>query len=206
MQVADLWCGPAAAAVHDERGELIGDLGPSTPSITLALPLPLYSCWAHVLLTAAQLHHWEVARRAASIVLPRFILTGPAKPLWQENPMDRHRLQLQQVAAAPAPLLRLLVLAVYSYAGQQGQKLYEQLLCMNGLKQGGSAAAGDAGAAGKLAGTAASRALLLQCSESQVPGQVALLETSKMIIAAMQVGCSDAGVMGLVDRRCLHGS
>lgn len=174
-------------AVYDDQGNLMGELGPSTPNLLMALPLPLYSCWAHVLLTAAQLKQWEPAKRAASILLPQFIVASPARPIWQEHPMDRHQLQMQQVSVAPVPLLRLLVLAVYVYAGHLGQKLQDQLLGANGMMHTADAAAADDGVASKLAGTAASRELLLQCSESQVPGQVALLEACKRIIAAMQV-------------------
>lgn len=182
-----IFCGYANAAVYDERDELIGDLGPSTPSILMALPLPLHACWAHVLLTAAQLQQWAPARRAASVLFPMFISTRPSKALWQEHPMDRHQLRLQQVLAAPAPLLRQLVLAIYSFAQGKGQKLREQMLSGNEPNSGGEAAANSEGTISKLAGTAASRALLLQCSKSPVPLQIALLEICKKVIAAMQV-------------------
>jgi hypothetical protein len=171
--------------VYDDQGELLGELGSSTPSLLMALPLPLYACWAQLLLTASTLQHWDVAKRAAAVLLPRFIATAPSRPLWQAHPMDRHQLQLQQVQAASPALLRLLVQAVYVYAQHMGEQQQEQLLQMPSAA--GAAGEGGAGAGG-LAGTAASRALLLQMSESQVPLQVAVLEASKKLMAAMQVG------------------
>ncbi|KAF6254573.1 hypothetical protein COO60DRAFT_303334 [Scenedesmus sp. NREL 46B-D3] len=147
----------------------------------MALPLPLYACWARVVLTASHLHHWDVAKRAAAVLLPRFITTTPSRPLWQAHPMDRHRLQLQQVQEASPTLLRLLVQAVYVYAQHMGMQ--QQLPLLQPLAAG---AAGEATGAGGLAGTAASRALLLQLSQSQVPQQVAVLESSKKLLGAMQ--------------------
>jgi hypothetical protein len=150
----------------------------------MALPPPLYACWAQLLLTASHLQHWDIAKRAAAVLLPRFIATTPVRPLWQAHPMDRHQLQLQQVQAASPTLLRLLVQAVYVYAQHTGeqQQLYAQV-----PSAAGAAGEGAVGAGG-LAGTAASRALLLQLSYSQVPQQVAVLESGKKLMAAMQVG------------------
>jgi hypothetical protein len=179
-----LSCCTAIVAVHDDQGELLGELGASTPSVVMALPLPLYACWAHVLLTASHLQHWEVAKRAAAVLLPRFIATSPSRPLWQAHPMDRHQLQMQQVQGASPALLRLLVQAVYVFAQHMGEQ--QQLLLQQRPAAAGASGDGAAGASG-LAGTAASRALLLQLSGSQVPQQVALLESSKKLMAAMQV-------------------
>lgn len=176
-------------AVYDAQGHIIGELGPSTPSILVALPLPIYTCWARILLTAAQLQHWNVAKRAAGILLPRFITSTAVRPVWQEHPMNRHHLQLQQVKSAASPLLRLVVQAMYVYAGNLGSRLQEQLLIGVGTGRGDTANTQDQPAANKLAGTAASRALLLQYNRGQVHDQIALLSTCKKLAVGMQVGC-----------------
>jgi hypothetical protein len=148
----------------------------------MALPLPLYACWAHLLMTAAHLQHWDVAKHAAAVLLPRFIATSPSRPLWQAHPMDRHQLQLQQVQNASPTLLRLLVQAVYVYAQHVGeQQQQQQRLASAGI----SGAAGGSGSG--LAGTAASRVLLLQLSDSRVPQQMGVLESCKKLMASMQV-------------------
>lgn len=171
----------------------MGELGASSPNVLMALPLPLFACCAHVLLTAARLQHWSLAKRAAAVLLPAFIASSPACPLWQAHPMDRHCLQMQQVQNAAAPLLRLLVQAVYMHAGHAGEQ--QQQLLLEGARGGVvDEAAGDCKSG--LAGTAASKALLLQLSHSQVPCQVAVLESCKKMLAAMEVG-------RLVDSTCL---
>jgi hypothetical protein len=173
----------ATTPVYDDQGELLGELGSSTPSVVMALPLPLYACWAQLLLTASHLQHWDIAKRAAAVLLPRFVATTPSRLLWQAHPKDRHQLQLQQLQAASPTLLRLLVQAVYVYAQHTGE---QQQLAQ--VPTAAGAAGEGAVAAGGLAGTAASRALLLQLSESQVPQQVAVLKSGKKLMAAMQVG------------------
>lgn len=180
--------------MYDDQRELLGELGASTPSVVMALPLPLYACWAHVLLTASQLQHWDIAKRAAAVLLPRFIATSPGRPLWQAHPMDRHQLQLQQVQAASPSLLRLLVQAVYFFAQHMGELQQQQAVT------GGTP--GEGAGAGGLAETAASRALLLQLSGSQVPQQVAVLECSKKLMAAMQVRAWS----GITDAKHVHNS
>eukprot|EP00775_Hariotina_reticulata_P005829 gene5829-6070_t len=87
-----------AIAAYDEDGRLVGELGLSTTSVLMALPLPLHACWAHVLLTAACLHHWALAKRAAEVLFQVFTSSSKARPLWEAHPMDRHVLQMQQVA------------------------------------------------------------------------------------------------------------
>lgn len=177
--------------VYDDKGEIIGELGISTPGVTMALSLPLYACWAYILLTAAKLQHWQTAKRAAGVLLPRFIATSASRPLWQAHPMDRHQLQLQQVQDAAGPLLRLLVQAVYVYAYHHGQQHQLAVASGAGVQETRAVqeAAGTPTVSG-LAGTAASRALLLGLSESQVPGQVAVLELTKYLLMAMQVSAS----------------
>jgi len=43
-----------AIAVFDEAGALLGELGTSSPEILAGLPLPLYQCWAQLLLMASR--------------------------------------------------------------------------------------------------------------------------------------------------------
>eukprot|EP00879_Flechtneria_rotunda_P025042 GHRR01026578.1.p1 GENE.GHRR01026578.1~~GHRR01026578.1.p1 ORF type:complete len:516 (+),score=184.34 GHRR01026578.1:750-2297(+) len=171
-----------AVAAYDDEGQLVGELGVQSPPVLMALPLPLYSCWAHILLTAACLRHWTIVKEAASVLMPRFISISPARQLWQAHPMDLLQLQLPEVQAAAGPLLRLLVQAVYVYADHVRHLQHKQVL---GHQVAGAAVA--AASKSGLAGTAASRVMLLQLSESQVPAQVAMLEASKRLIAAMQV-------------------
>lgn len=178
-------CCCLAAAVFDNQGTLLGELGISSPPITMTLPLPVYYCYAHVLLAAARLGLWTVAKSAATVLLPRFFTTTAVRPVWQAHPVDRFTLQSDQVAAQVAPFLRLLVQAVYAYAGHLGTKQ------LTSLQDGGSSSFGGmeeaALSSNGLAGTAASRALLLNLSESHLPQQVALLEAARRHLLAMQV-------------------
>lgn len=98
-----------AIAAYDEAGGLIGGLGASSVEVLAGLPLPLYHCWAHVALTACRLRLWGVARRAAGVLLPHFIITSSDRPLWEANPMDAQRLARHHVLAATRPLLRAFV-------------------------------------------------------------------------------------------------
>lgn len=43
-----------AIAVYDDAGALIGELGPSSVEMLAGLPLPLYQCWAQLLLMACR--------------------------------------------------------------------------------------------------------------------------------------------------------
>lgn len=176
----------------------MGELGTSSPPIVMTLPLPVYYCYAQVLLAAAHLEQWTVANRAAAVLFPRFFTTTPARPLWQAHPADRFTVQQQQVAAQVAPFLRLLVQAMYAYAGHLAGKQ------LAGLQAGGntSCAGGEEAALSSngLAGTAASRALLLSLSESHLPQQVALLEAAQKHLLAMQVRA------GLPEQFCITNS
>lgn len=188
---ADLGRARHVPAVYDRDGQLLGELGASTPPICMALPLPLHYCYAHILLAAARLQLWQVAKRAAGVLLPQFITASPARPVWQAHPMARFSLRMAQVSAAARPLLRLLVQALYAYAGYQGRKQLLSLLaasssCGPAMADAACASCGDSSSG--LAGTAASRELLLSLSNSQLPQQVALLEACKRLLLAMQVG------------------
>jgi hypothetical protein len=81
-----------AVAVYDASGEVIGGLGDSSPQLLMAHPLPLYSCWAQLLLAACQLGCAAPSRRAARVLLPHFIDRGPESPVWEANPADCLRL------------------------------------------------------------------------------------------------------------------
>ena len=77
-----------AVAGFDESGVMLGSLGSSTVEVLAALPLPLYMCWAHLLVVACRLGQWPLARRAAAVLLPHLIVTTPDWPVWEANPMD----------------------------------------------------------------------------------------------------------------------
>ncbi len=72
----------------------------------IGLPLPLYHCWAHLLLTACKLKLWPLAKRAASVLFPHFIPTTPDRPLWEASPMLAQNLNMEHLETAARPLLR----------------------------------------------------------------------------------------------------
>jgi hypothetical protein len=176
----------ADAAAYDEEERLVGELGLSTSSVLMALPLPLHACWAHVCATAARLQHWALAKRAAAVLFAPFISSSIARPLWEAHPMDRHVLQMQQVRDAPGSLLRLLVQCLYiqsNHVGEQQQLLLLQKVATDGVSEHAS----SSGAPGGLQHTAASRAMMLGLNHSLIPYQVEMLEACKKILLAMKV-------------------
>ena len=81
-----------AVAAYDAEHKLVSALGQSSGPVAALLPLPLYHCWCHLALTAAQLRVAKISQLAASIVLPHFLITQPACPVWEANPLDRQHL------------------------------------------------------------------------------------------------------------------
>jgi hypothetical protein len=77
-----------AVAAYAADGGVIGGLGDSSPQLLVAHALPLYSCWAQLLLTAYQLGCPALGKKAAHVLLPHFIARLPVRPVWQANPMD----------------------------------------------------------------------------------------------------------------------
>lgn len=175
------------SVVYDDQGTLLGELGSSSPSIVMSLPLPIYYCYAQVLLAAAHLGMWTVAKRAAAVLFPRFFTVKAARPLWQAHPADHYSIQTQQVSAQVAPFLRLLVQATYAYAGHQASKHIQALVLAGSSDDSVDGSQEATGGSSGLAGTAASRALLLCLSESRLPQQVALLEAAQRLLLAVQV-------------------
>ena len=175
------------SVVYDDQGMLLGELGSSSPSIVMSLPLPIYYCYAQVLLAAAHLGLWTVAKRAAAVLFPRFFTVTAARPLWEAHPADHYSIQTQQVSAQVAPFLRLLAQATYAYAGHQASKHIEALVLAGSSDDSVDGSQEATGGSSGLAGTAASRALLLGLSESRLPQQVALLEAAQRHLLAMQV-------------------
>jgi hypothetical protein len=167
-----------AAAVYDAAGKLLGELGPSTPPVLMALPLPLFYLWGHLLKAAAQLQQWPAARKAAAVLFPRFISSSPARPVWEQHPMDALRLQQPRVVAAAAPLLRLLVQGLFLYASHTGQQLQEELSAADvaSTKLEGAAAAGSG-----------SRQLLRVLQQPRLDAQLQLLRSGKRLLLGMQV-------------------
>lgn len=106
-----------AIAAYDEAGQLLGGLGTSSIEMLAGLPLPLYHCWAHLALIACKLKLWPLAKRAAGVLFPHFVVTSPDRPLWEENPMRTLQLHRPHVAEATRPLLRAFIHAVYAYTG-----------------------------------------------------------------------------------------
>lgn len=156
-------------AVYDAHGNLIGDLCASSPDMLISLPLPVYMCWAQLLLSAAKLGQWAVAKRAAAVLFPIFIQQSPSRPLWEAHPMDSLQLIQHQVDQAALPLLRLFVQGMYVHACNSSQSLGWQ-----------SADGGKTTFKG-----------VLQCMNTpHLEEQVALLKNCKRVLMAMQVRCS----------------
>lgn len=86
-----------AVAAYDAQHKLISELGQSAGPVAALLPLPLYHCWCHLALTAAQLHVTSISHLAADVVLPHFIVTQPDCPVWVANPLDRQDLDRSAV-------------------------------------------------------------------------------------------------------------
>ena len=104
-----------AVAGYDESGAMVSSgLGSSTCEILAALPLPIYMCWSHLCLVACRLGQWQAARRAASVLLPHFIVTTPDRPVWEANPLDAQNIHRPRLEAASKPLLRTFAQAVYA--------------------------------------------------------------------------------------------
>lgn len=76
-------------AAFDADHKLLSGLGESSGPVTALLPLPLFHCWCHLALTAAQLGAGRVTQLAANVVLPHFVESQPDCPVWEANPMDR---------------------------------------------------------------------------------------------------------------------
>jgi hypothetical protein len=110
-----------AVAAYDAGGEVIGGLGDSSPQLLMAHPLPLYGCWAQLLLTACQLGCAGTARRAARVLLPHFIERGPERPVWEANPADCLSLHRWGPLRLPAAHCHLPSAAQRQPAGWAGQ-------------------------------------------------------------------------------------
>lgn len=81
-----------AVAAYDADHRLISELGRSAGPVAALLPLPLYHCWCHLVLTAAQLGLARISNLAANVVLPHFLVTQPECPVWEANPLDRQNI------------------------------------------------------------------------------------------------------------------
>jgi hypothetical protein len=151
-------------AAYTSEGKLLGELGTSTPPILAALPLPLYYCWAHLLLVATRLGQWSAARKAAAVLFSRFLDQQHLRPSWEQHPMDSLQLHQKEAAAAATPLLRLLVQGLYSYACnvQHAAQI-------------------------KLAHSSTAKAVLVEMRESAVPKQLEVFRNCKMVLIGMQV-------------------
>ena len=79
-------------AAYDADHRLVSDLGQSAGPVAALLPLPLYHCWCHLVLTAAQLGVAKISNLAANVVLPHFLVTQPECPVWEANPLDRQNI------------------------------------------------------------------------------------------------------------------
>ncbi|PNH01366.1 hypothetical protein TSOC_012750, partial [Tetrabaena socialis] len=168
-----------AVALYDEDGGVVGGgLGASTPEVLLALPLPLYACWAQLLAAAVRARAWVAAKRAAGVLLHHMVVSGPDAPIWAANPMDSQRLHRAHVAAAARPLLRSVVQGIYMYGGAAL------------LRNGAAAAGGGAGAAAAPAAPLPQVALPCTLPQLRAPflqEQVARLKAARLLVLGMEV-------------------
>lgn len=56
-----------ALLAYDSEGNRLRELGDSTRQVLLALPLPLYMCWSHLVLVASQLDCMGIAKKAGKV-------------------------------------------------------------------------------------------------------------------------------------------
>ena len=97
-----------ALAFYDASGALIDTIGPSTPPITLAQPLPKLQCQAYLSLTAHRLGCRKEALSAASPVVAHFI----DRVGLDEDGVEQlfgDQLKEKEAREAPGPLLRSFV-------------------------------------------------------------------------------------------------
>ena len=81
-----------AVAAFDAHHKLVSELGLSAGPVAALLPLPLYHCWCHLALTAAQLGASKLCHAAAAAVIPHFITAQPDRPVWEASPLDAQQL------------------------------------------------------------------------------------------------------------------
>jgi len=95
-------------AAYDGDHRLVSELGQSAGPVAALLPLPLYHCWCHLVLTAAQLGVAKISHLAANVVLPHFLVAQPECPVWEANPLDRQNLNRSSSDSRTHNLLQIL--------------------------------------------------------------------------------------------------
>jgi hypothetical protein len=159
-------------AAYDADGGLIGELGASSPPVIIKLPLPLPLCWSYLLLAAVKLRCPGAARRAAAQLMPLFVTAKPARPVWEQHPMDALALRTDVTAAAAAPLLRAFAQASLAHVAQLRSE---------------AAAAAEAARAAAGKAVRGSRGMLVQHRDSRVKHQLALFKDCKRLLIAAEV-------------------
>lgn len=97
-----------AVAAYDIDHRLVSELGQSAGPVAALLPLPLYHCWCHLVLTAAKLGVTKISHLAANVVLPHFLVAQPECPVWEANPLDRQNLNRSMSYSRVTNLLHVL--------------------------------------------------------------------------------------------------
>jgi len=103
-------------AMLNANGEVVNGLGLPTAEIPALFALPLTLCWAYLGASALRLGCPAVARAAFAHVLNHFTVRPTPQPLWTMNPFDNLALNMTHVVAAPLPVLRTLVFALWGSA------------------------------------------------------------------------------------------
>ena len=96
-----------AVAAYDAEHRLVSELGQSAGPVVALLPLPVYHCWCHLVLTAAQLGVAKISHLAANVVLPHVLVAQPECPVWEANPLDRQNLNRSLSYSPSTNLLHL---------------------------------------------------------------------------------------------------
>ncbi|KAL0048239.1 hypothetical protein WJX82_010821 [Trebouxia sp. C0006] len=116
-----------AVAAYDADHRLVSELGQSAGPVAALLPLPLYHCWCHLVLTAAQLGVAKISHLAANVVLPHFLVTQPECPVWEANPIDRQNINRDHMVAASPALLHLVCQTILVTCQHEADQLDKQL-------------------------------------------------------------------------------
>jgi hypothetical protein len=111
-----------AYVAFSSDGVSLSSISSSTPPILAASPLPLNQLWAQLAVDAARIGELDIARRAATVAVNRWVAVGPNRPLDVRNPMGTLALRKDEVTRTPRPLLYSLLhgLLILSDTGEGG--------------------------------------------------------------------------------------
>lgn len=115
--------------------------------------------------------------------MPRFVAQAPARPVFEEHPMDALALRRDAVRAAPRPLLRAFVQACLAHV-MRPRGVGEA----PGVGEGGGEAAGRMQREAKQRQVArGSKGLFVALREPRLEAQLALMRDVKRVLIAMEV-------------------